>query len=86
MAIEYIAKAISYNPNLPVYYEDLAVAYGLKGMPDDARSVSEQCIKKFPDYIPAYRNIAISYNKKGEPQKAHEYDVKIAQLTGQKAQ
>ncbi len=86
MAIEYIAKAISYNPNLPVYYEDLAVAYGLKGMPDDAIRVSEQCIKKFPDYIPAYRNIAISYNKKGEPQKAHEYDVKIAQLTGQKAQ
>ena len=87
MAIEYIKKAIDFNPNLPVYYEDLGVAYGLKGMPDDAIRVSEQCIKKFPDYLPAYRNIVISYNKKGDTEKAHEYEVKIAQIaSGQKIQ
>ena len=87
MAIKFISKAIEYNPNIPVYYEDLGVAYGLKGSPDDAIRVSEQCIKKFPDYIPAYRNIAISYNKKGDAQKAHEYEVKVAQLSsGQKLQ
>ena len=87
MAIKFISKAVEYNPNVPVYYEDLGVAYGLKGLPDDAIRVSEQCIKKFPDYIPAYRNIAISYNKKGDIQKAHEYEAKVAQLSsGQKVQ
>lgn len=82
-AIEYIKKAIEYNPNIPVYYEDLGVAYGFKNMPDEAIKVSEDCLKKFPDYVPAMRNIAISYNRKGMPQKAHEYDVKISTITGQ---
>jgi tetratricopeptide (TPR) repeat protein len=82
-AIEYISKAIEFNPNVEVYYEDLGVAYGLKNMPDDAIRVSEQCLKKFPNYIPALRNIAISYNKKGDTKKAEEYNARIMQITGQ---
>ena len=84
-AIEYISKAIQYNPNIQVYYEDLGVAYGLKNMPDDVIRVSEDCLKKFPDYIPALRNISISYNKKGDKKKADEYNARIMQLTGQKS-
>ena len=82
-AIEYISKAIQYNPNVPVYYEDLAVAYGFQDRPKDAIKISEDCLKKFPDYVPALRNIAISYNKMGQMAKGREYDEKIAKITGQ---
>ncbi len=81
MAIKYISKAIEYNPNVELYYEDLGVAYGLKNMPDDAIRVSEECLKKFPNYIPALRNITISYSKKGEMKKAEEYNARIIALT-----
>jgi len=84
-AIKYFRKAIECNPDIPVYYEDLGVAYGFKNMPDESIKVSEECLKKFPTYIPALRNIAISYNKKGETAKGHEYDLKIAQISGQAA-
>jgi tetratricopeptide (TPR) repeat protein len=84
MAIKYITKAIEYNPNEAVYYEDLGVAYGLEDKPDDAIRVSEQCLKRFPAYVPALRNISISYRKKGDLAKANEYDAKIAQLSGKK--
>lgn len=80
LAVQYISKAIEYNPNEAVYYEDLGVAYGLKDKPDDAIRVSEQCLKKFPNYIPALKNIAISYRRKGDDKKAAEYDQKIIQL------
>jgi tetratricopeptide (TPR) repeat protein len=83
-AVEYISKAIQYNPNIEVYYEDLGVAYGLQNRPDDVIRVSEECLKKFPNYIPALRNLAISYNKKGDNKKAEEYNAKVMQLTGQK--
>jgi tetratricopeptide (TPR) repeat protein len=83
MAVKCISKAIEYNPNDKTYYEDLGVVYGLKNQPDDAIRVSEECLKRFPNYLPALRNIAISYYKKGDMQKAHEYDARLAQLTGQ---
>jgi tetratricopeptide (TPR) repeat protein len=83
MAIKCISKAIEYNPNDKTYYEDLGVVYGLKNQPDAAIRVSEECLKRFPNYLPVLRNIAISYYKKGDMQKAHEYDAKLAQLTGQ---
>jgi tetratricopeptide (TPR) repeat protein len=83
MAAQYISKAIEYDPNVVAYYEDLGVVYGLKNQPDDAIRVSEECLKRFPNYLPALRNIAISYYKKGDMQKAHEYDAKLGQLTGQ---
>ena len=83
MAVQYISKAIEYNPNVEVYYEDLAVAYGLKNMPDDAIGVSEQCLKKFPNYLPAIRNMAISYDKKGDKVRAAEYNSRYNQLIAQ---
>ena len=83
-AIEYISKAIQYNPNIEVYYEDLGVAYGLKNQPDDVIRVSQDCLRRFPNYIPALRNLVISYSKKGDTQKVQEYNARIAQATGQK--
>ena len=83
-AIEYISKAIEYNPNIEVYYEDLGVAYGLKNMSDDVIRISEQGLKRFPNYIPVLKNMAVAYHKKGDIQKFNEYDARIRKLTGQK--
>jgi tetratricopeptide (TPR) repeat protein len=83
-AIEYISKAIEYNPNVELYYEDLGVAYGLKNMPDDVIRVSEQGLKKFPNYLPVLKNIALAYQKKGDIQKLNEYNARIKQIMGQK--
>ena len=83
-AIEYITKAIEYNPNVEVYYEDLGVAYGLKNMNDDVIRVSEQGLRKFPNYLPVLKNMAVAYHKKGDMQKFNEYDARIKRLTGQK--
>jgi tetratricopeptide (TPR) repeat protein len=84
MAIEYFSKAIKCNPNVATYYENLGIAYGLNNRPDDAIRVSEQCLKKFPGYIPALNILAFSYTRKGDVQKANEYNARIAQLTGRK--
>ena len=83
-AIEYISKAIELNPNVEVYYEDMGVAYGLKNMNDDVIRVSEQGLKRFPNYLPVLKNMAVAYHKKGDLQKFNEYDARIRRLTGQK--
>ena len=83
-AIEYITKAIEYNPNVEVYYEDLGVAYGLKSMNDDVIRVSEQGLKRFPNYLPVLKNMAVAYHNKGDIPKFNEYDARIRKLTGQK--
>ena len=83
-AIEYISKAIEYNPNEEVYYEDLGVAYGLKSMNEDVIRVSEQGLKRFPNYLPVLKNMAVAYHNKGDIQKFNEYDARIRKLTGQK--
>ena len=83
-AIEYFILAIQHNPNVPLYYEDLGVAYGFKNMPDESIRISEECLKRFPDYTPALRNISISYNKKGDLAKGQEYDRRVQQILSQK--
>ncbi|MBP6517264.1 MAG: tetratricopeptide repeat protein [Chitinophagales bacterium] len=59
--ITLIEKAISINPNQKEYYEDLCVAYGLKGDYISAQRVGELGIKKFPKHAPLYRNLAHTY-------------------------
>ncbi len=72
-ATENIAKAISMNPKVEVYYEDLAVAYGMSGRFDEAIAVSQKCIEQFPNYAPAYFNLSVSYRNKGNLQLADQY-------------
>ena len=81
-AAEYITQAIKYNPDIPVYYEDLGVAYGMQGKADDAIRVSLDCLKKFPTYLPALRNLSISYRKKNDINSAMQYEAQIAKLSG----
>jgi tetratricopeptide (TPR) repeat protein len=82
--ILYLNMALHYNPNAEAYYNDLSVAYSVKNMPDDVIRVSGLCLSKFPNSITALRTMADAYNKKGQPDKAHEYEIKVAQLTARK--
>ncbi|MDW8418226.1 MAG: tetratricopeptide repeat protein [Chitinophagales bacterium] len=79
-AIENIKKAIELQPNVEVYYEDLAVAYGFSGKYDEAIATSQQLIKLNPNYPAAYLNISISYRNKGNKQLADEYLAKYEAL------
>ena len=80
LAIVNISKAIDCNPKEALYYEDLAVAYGLANRFDEAILICNKCLERFPNYIPAYMNLSVSYRKKGDIKKADEYLQKAQQL------
>jgi tetratricopeptide (TPR) repeat protein len=82
LAIVNISKAIDCNPKEPLYYEDLAVAYGLAKRYDEAILISNKCLQVFPNYIPAYMNLAVSYRNKGDIKQAEAYMAKANELRG----
>ena len=72
-AIAYISKAKDLAPNVELYYEDLAVAYGLKGNVDEAIATSLQCLKINPRYSPSINNLIVSYRIKKDEASAQKY-------------
>lgn len=84
MAIEYLKKAIEINPKVELYWEDLAVAYGLSGRFDDAIATSEKLIELNPQYPAAYMNLSVSYRNKGNAKLADEYFKKYQELISSK--
>lgn len=79
-AIDNIKQAIALQPNVEVYYEDLAVAYGFSGRFDEAIATSQELIKINPNYPAAYFNMSVSYRNKGNKQLADEYLAKFEAL------
>lgn len=82
-AIVNLEKAISLNPKVEVYYEDLAVAYGFKGQFDKAIETSQKCLAINPKYIPALKNLFVSYNLKGDKENAMKYAGQLQMLEQQ---
>ena len=80
-AIAYMVKAINMDSGVAVFYGDLGLAYNLTGRPDDAIHTSEQCLQKFPDYIPAFINLGVAYRNKKDIQKAEEYEAKVSAMS-----
>jgi tetratricopeptide (TPR) repeat protein len=83
-AIVNIEKAITVNPKVEVYYEDLAVAYGMKGQFDNAIATSLRCLQVNPKYVPAIKNLFVSYNLKGDKENAQKYGAQLQQLEQQR--
>jgi protein O-mannosyl-transferase len=79
-AIVYISKAKELAPKVVLYYEDLAVAYGLKGKVDDAINTSLECLKVDPNYAPAINNLIVSYRIKGDMNASLKYTQILNQL------
>jgi tetratricopeptide (TPR) repeat protein len=79
-AIVYISKAKELAPKVVLYYEDLAVAYGLKGRVDDAINTSLECLKVDPNYAPAINNLIVSYRIKGDMNASLKYTQILNQL------
>jgi protein O-mannosyl-transferase len=79
-AITNISKAIDINGGVAQYYEDLAVAYGIKGDVDQSIKVAQEGIKKFPDYTGLYMNLSVSYRKKGNIEMADQLLAKAKNL------
>ena len=80
-AIKYISMAIDVDADFRNAYVDLALAYNLKGEPDAAILVSEKCLAKYNDYLPALRNLLDAYTNKNDQSKVQEYKNRIAALT-----
>lgn len=78
-AIEHLQQAITLNPNLEVYYEDLATAYGISGDFDNAIAASLKCLQVNPNYKPALTNLMISYTNKGDMASANIYAERLRQ-------
>lgn len=76
-AIANLETAIKLSPKTELYYEDLAVAYGLKGEIDKAINTSLNCLKVNPNYAPALNNLVVSYTIKGDKANA---DIHLQQL------
>ena len=81
---QYISKALDINPDLVAAYGDLGIVYNKAGKPDDAIRVSEQCLRRFHDYVPALTNLFDSYRIKNNIPKAQEYAARIEALTHHK--
>lgn len=82
-AIIQFEKAISLNPKVEVYYEDLAVAYGFKSQFDKAIETSQRCLAVNPKYLPAIKNLFVSYNLKGDKVNAMKYAGQLQMLEQQ---
>ncbi len=80
LAVEKINKAISMNPKVTYYYEDLGVAYGMMGDFQNSIKASEAGIKIDPKYAAFYANLAASYNQLGDAAKGQEYLQRAEQL------
>lgn len=79
-AIENLQQAIALNPNVEVYYEDLATAYGISGDFDNAIAASLKCLEINPNYKPALTNLMLSYANKGDMVSANQYQERLQQL------
>lgn len=79
-AIEHLQQAIILNPNLEIYYEDLATAYGISGDFNNAIATSLKCLAVNPNYKPALMNLMISYTNKGDAASAAIYAQRLKQL------
>lgn len=79
-AVEKISQAISINPKVVYYYEDLGVAYGMMGDYENAIKTSQAGIALDPQYVPYYLNLAATYNQLGDVAKSQEYAQKAEQL------
>ena len=79
-AIEYLNKAIEKNPKAELYYEDLAVAYGMAGKFNESVAASLKLIELNPNYPPAYANLSITYRNMGNSSLANEYSEKYKEL------
>lgn len=79
-AIEQLQQAIVLNPNLEIYYEDLATAYGISGDFNNAIATSLKCLAVNPNYKPALMNLMISYTNKGDAASAAIYAQRLKQL------
>ena len=82
-AIKYISKALNVDPDFRNAYVDLGLAYNLKSDPDAAIIVSEKCLAKYPNYLPALRNLLDAYTNKNDQSKVQEYKKRIATVTNQ---
>lgn len=79
-SVAYISKAIEINPKVELYYEDLGVAYGIKGDYQNSMKANEDGLKINGKYAPFYANIAITYRQLGNEAKFMEYMSKAHEL------
>jgi tetratricopeptide (TPR) repeat protein len=82
-AIDYFTRAIRLDPDLVDAYNDLSIAYHLSGRDDKAIAISEGCLDKFPNYVPALINLAALYRGKKDIAKAEMYEARISALDHQ---
>lgn len=79
-AIECLKIAHEKAPQVELYLEDLAAAYGFSGKYDEAIATSLQLLALNPNYPAALMNISVSYRNKGNVAQALEYCEKARKL------
>ncbi|MBL0310345.1 MAG: DUF1736 domain-containing protein [Bacteroidetes bacterium] len=80
LSIQYLEKATQMDSKTEVYWEDLAVAYGIGQRFDEAIATSLKLIEINPKYPAAYLNLSVSYRNKGETKLADEYLKKYEEI------
>lgn len=71
-AIDPLKKLIEQNPNYPLYYNYLTVAYANSGQHRQARHLIEYAYQRFPDYLFARCNYALHLLEKNKLNKIPE--------------
>jgi len=75
-----IQKALQSDKPPVMYYEDLAVAYGIKGNNAKAAEILNQAIARFPNSLQLYYNLATAYQLMGQKGKEKEIRKKADKL------
>lgn len=82
--INWLVKAVKFEPQNLVYLEDLAVANGIKGNIDESIKVAQSIIKINPRYQPAYNILYTSFIKKGDVPSAQKYLAQLQEIQSKK--
>jgi len=79
-ATSFYQKAVEYDPNYPIPYNDLGVIYEKNGEIDRAEKSYQRAIQADPGYLSAYSNLALIYENNRDLEKAAYYWGKRAEL------
>jgi len=79
-AIVLFRKAIALDPDNATYHLNLAVAYGEKGMDEDALGEYREVLRLDPDNIAAYLNMGYILNEREDTEGARQAWEKVIDL------
>jgi predicted O-linked N-acetylglucosamine transferase (SPINDLY family) len=73
VGIDYISRAITFDPRLAHFHNNLGAAYERTGQFEEATASYQQALQVNPDFAPAYQNLSAILGKQGKVAEAEAH-------------